>query len=218
MSDDYAFNTISDELDDAEAELAAMMAEIDQLISGAEFLELCKESLEKFQDQLSTVAAVTKARLSNAEDIDSDFRYGMCWIGAVAAYEGHMHRVFLGILRVRTLKEKIVSFCLARIASGRKPHASMKTGSIEEITVWLTKRTATDPQKVAGNLNEIFGIETPQVDPAFSDRLLNIRAAYAHRGGGVPLSEAQVLQLLRQLEAFACDYTLRLTNEIQTLL
>ncbi|BBH15063.1 hypothetical protein [Chromobacterium haemolyticum] len=214
-----------EELDDALAEISimsekfdALTTHVDHLISWGDFLEQSKEDLQKMSERLSSIELMAESCIKNNGEIDIEFGLGVCWIGAVAIYEGHLHNLFLNALSVRSLQERISRFCAERIENKKPPRKGMKTATPEDIKEWLTERTITDPRKIAENFEEIFGIKTMRPDDKLCDHLLYIRNSFTHRGGGHKISMNDILEMTKYLNNIAIMYTTSLFSEVDKIL
>jgi hypothetical protein len=177
---------------------------IDHLFSWEEFLEQCRTNLLVLSQQLTTIESMLNAHQPGAANVDSSFHLGICWVGATAAYEGYLHKLFLNTLAVSSLRDRIFTYCKKRLDARTPVWRKMKDASEVEIRQWLTERTAPDPQMIASNLDEIFGIKTAIPDDEFCKRLLRVRNSYVHRGGGEKLTKNEIHLLTEKLNDLAC--------------
>lgn len=211
--DDFAeMDRISKEIDD-------LNYYIDHLLSWEEFASQCVVEVENLGRRLSSIELIAEGCVSSNEDVDYGFGLGVCWIGAVAAYEGLLHKLLLNALSVNSLQTRITEFCISRIDEKSPPKRGMKDASPQSVRKWLTTRTITDPRTMAENFEKIFGIKTESPDNAFCDHLLDVRNAFAHRGGGnYRLSIPDVVSMTRSLNHLAISFTESLVSQVDKLL
>lgn len=208
------------EIDKVSGEIDLVNGRLDHLFSWCDFVMQCRLELKELSARFSSIEfMVEKFDVGNGYEIDEDFGLGVCWIGAVAAYEGYLHKLLLNSLEVNSLQSRIAEFCERKISENSSPMRDMKVATLHAIREWLTKRTIADPRKMAKNFDEIFCIKTQQPDDAFCERLLNVRNAFAHRGGGgYKLQKMDVVRMIEELNSFAISYTKSLIYEVNEML
>lgn len=200
-------NRISKNIDD-------LTEHIDHLLSWEEFMSHCMVELSSLVRRLSSIEFMAASCVGSNEDVDYGFGLGTCWIGAVAAYEGLLHKLLLNALSVTSLQSRITEFCKSRIDKNSPPKRGMKDASPQSVREWLTTRTITDPRIMAKSFEDIFGIKTEPPDSAFCDHLLKVRNSFTHRGGeSHRLSIPDVMLMTRYLNDLATSFTESLVSQ-----
>jgi hypothetical protein len=217
-NDDEWFDDFS-EMDFLEKNIENISDHISELLSWDEFASKCLVEMQHLDRRLSSIEIIAKSCVGGNVDVDNVFGLGVCWIGAVAAYEGHLHGLFLNALSVNSLQSRISEFCQRRIDEKFPPGRGMKDASLQSVRQWLTARTITDPRTMIKNFEEIFGIKIESPENSFSDHLLEIRNAFAHRGGGGhSLSIPDVMSMTETLSHLANSFTHSLISQVENLL
>ena len=218
MEVDEELDNCITELNTASQEIDSMFNHIEHLMSWGDFLEQCKTGIDNVSVRLDSIEFMAESCSQISNGIDINFSIGVCWIGAVATYEGYLHNLLLNALSVSSLQERITEFCQRKIDAGTPPRKGMKNATSESIREWLTSRTITDPRKLADNFDEIFGIRTMRADDEFCDRLLKIRNSFTHRGGLQEISLQDLRDMTKELNNLVIAYTQSLTSEVDKIL
>lgn len=218
--DNWDFDFNDNELQKILDDIHKQNDDLNHLCSFHDFSVMCATRIEEMSTRFSVIEEMIETcRVSDELEVDYNFGLGVCWIGAVAVYEGHLHKIFMGTLAVDKLQSQIVDFCRKRIVQKRPPSKNMKEATSEAIKNWFLTRTITDPRTITKNLNEIFKIqiETPPDD--FCDHLLKIRNSFTHKGGEhYKISPEEVEDIVNKLSGYAIKYTTSLVDKIKEML
>lgn len=198
--------SLIDELEAESRAIDARMSHLDALVSWHDFLIFEAENLAKLQRSLADIREQSGQIPHVPHDVRR-FRLGLLWMGAVAAYEGAMHELFVNTLRVESLRAKALDRLRQLIRDGASPHRDIKTADAQSVTRWFTLTTIADPLVAAKRFDTLYGIATTAPDPAWCRRVLGIRNAFAHRNGiGVDIREEALHELIDRLDDLASEF------------
>lgn len=198
-------------------EIEQMMSKIDELCSWHDFLTFQADNLDKLEKNLDSLKAQATFVAQGTEGL-KHFLFGVLWVGAVSAYEGAMHELFLNSLRVEQLQERIHGYCNELVARRQSLPKGMKTVNAESIRTWLTTSTISDPTVAAKRFDKVYGIRTARPPEAWCDQMLKIRNAFVHRNGmEVSVDEEAIVELTDRLAAFAVTFHKAFAEQVSEL-
>lgn len=211
MWDEFMFDDEND--DDFYAQLNADLREIDEiwlkidrLFSWHDFLMFQADNLLKLEKHFDDLRAQAKY-VAEAAGLSRHFSFGILWVGAISAYEGAMHELFLQSLRVEELQGRIHAYCEQLAASGRRLPRGMEKVDAESIRTWLASTTISDPRAAARRFDQVYGIETVRPSKTWCDHILRIRNTFTHRNGiGVSVDDQDIVALTEKLEHLAISF------------
>jgi hypothetical protein len=201
----------------ADRELDALSSHIDELFSWHDFLLFAHDNLLKLERNLDAIGRQA-IRVSASEEQERQFLIGVLWVGAISAYEGAMHELFLQTLQVPELRERIRKVCEDKIQEDKRLRWEIKSSDIESIRKWLVKSTISDPAEAAKRFDKFYGIQTIRPARKWCKRISDVRNAFAHRNGGVAVDERELSEMVQKLKKFADGFHIAFASQVNQIL